>query len=114
MNDFNKSVNLLYDDKFDIRNYLERLIPTGQKNRFVCPVCNGSNLTIQPETGAYQCWNGCEVADIRQAIAPIEKTTNFSHKPKRKPFKQKPKKTIDIPSGATLLVAAELSDIPQP
>ena len=34
----NKSVNLLYDDKFDIRNYVERLIATGQKNRFICPV----------------------------------------------------------------------------
>ncbi len=114
MDDFNKSVNLLYDDRFDIRNYVERLIPTGQKNRFVCPVCNGSNLTIQSETGAYQCWNGCEVADIRQAIAPTEKTTNFLHKSKRKPSKEKPKKTINIPSGATLLIAAELSDIPKP
>ena len=114
MDDFNKSVNLLYGDKFDIRNYVERLIPTGQKNRFICPVCNGSNFTIQPDTGAYQCWNGCEVSDIRQAIAPVEKTTNFLHNSKRKPSKEKAKKTIALPSGATLLVAAELSDIPEP
>ncbi|MBD1856591.1 MULTISPECIES: DUF3987 domain-containing protein [Leptolyngbya] len=56
---------------FDIRNFLDRLNPVkGKKDRYYCPVCNGNNLTINPNTGAYQCWNSCENHDIREAIAP--------------------------------------------
>jgi putative DNA primase/helicase len=64
---------------FDIRTHLQKLtidkeLPT--EWRCVCPTCGGNNLTITKKSGPegsakYQCWNGCKVADIRNAIAPL-------------------------------------------
>ncbi|HEY9807071.1 MAG TPA: hypothetical protein V6D04_10915, partial [Candidatus Obscuribacterales bacterium] len=67
---------------FDIREHLDKLDPTKNKNRYICPVCNGNNLTVDPETGKYQCWSGCECKDIREAIAPWDnnKTSNANYK----------------------------------
>ena len=96
---------------FDIRNHIEKLTPTDQKDRYYCPVCEGHNLTIEEDTGAYQCWNGCEVADIRNAVAPLkEKSTRTAF---RKPIpKTKKSKPVPIPEGAKLLVSSNLGDIP--
>ena len=55
---------------FDIRDYLAQLEPTKAKHKYECPVCAGHNLSVNPRTGAYQCWNGCETQTIRTAIAP--------------------------------------------
>jgi putative DNA primase/helicase len=55
---------------FDIRDHLDKLTPTKSKNRYICPVCDGHNLTIEPNTGEYQCWNGCLCPEIREALAP--------------------------------------------
>ncbi|MEM6404280.1 MAG: heavy metal transporter, partial [Cyanobacteria bacterium P01_D01_bin.116] len=96
---------------FDIRNHIEKLTPTEEKDRYYCPVCEGHNLTIKQDTGAYQCWNGCEVADIRNAVAPLkEKSTRTGS---RKPIpKAKTFKPVPIPEGAKLLVSSSLGDIP--
>ncbi len=56
--------------QFNIRNFIDQLTPTKTKNRFICPVCDGNNLTIDPDTGEYQCWTGCNCKDIREAVAP--------------------------------------------
>ncbi len=58
------------EQKFDIRNFTDRLTPAKGSNRYICPVCGGNNLTIDPTKGKYQCWSGCECSDIREAIAP--------------------------------------------
>jgi Domain of unknown function (DUF927) len=59
---------------FDIRSHLE-IITLDKENLTeygcICPSCEGNNLTIAKDSGAYQCWNGCDVADIRNAIAPL-------------------------------------------
>ncbi|MFM7408336.1 MAG: DUF5906 domain-containing protein [Cuspidothrix sp.] len=55
---------------FDIRKFLDQLSPAKGNNRYICPVCQGENLTVDPKTGEYQCWNGCECKDIREAIKP--------------------------------------------
>jgi putative DNA primase/helicase len=58
---------------FNILNFLDLLTPVPNcKNRYICPVCGGNNLTVNPENGKYQCWNQCECSDIREAIAPWE------------------------------------------
>jgi hypothetical protein len=58
-------------DRFDIRNFTERLTPAKGKNRYICPVCSGQNFTIDPKDGAYKCWSGeCESKDIREAVSP--------------------------------------------
>jgi putative DNA primase/helicase len=62
---------------FDIRNFIDRLQPTKQRNKYICPVCSGNNLGIEPhpETGqppAYCCFSGgCDSRDIREAISPL-------------------------------------------
>lgn len=59
---------------FDIREHIEKLNPTKEKNRYHCPACGGNDFTISPKTGAYQCWsNSCANKDIRDAIAPLKK-----------------------------------------
>ena len=42
-------------ETFDLRNFLDRLTPKKGKNRYICPVCEGS-LTVDIKTGKYQCW----------------------------------------------------------
>jgi putative DNA primase/helicase len=55
----------------DIRNFLDKLEPTKEKGKFICPVCGGKNLSISPKTGAYQCFSGgCDSKEIWRAIAP--------------------------------------------
>ncbi|NJO63631.1 MAG: hypothetical protein HC836_37210 [Richelia sp. RM2_1_2] len=104
--------NHCYSQSFDIRNHIYKLTPTDQKDRYYCPVCEGNNFTINPDSGAYQCWNGCEVADIRNAIAPLKE--KFTRTAGRKPIpKAKGFKPAPIPKGAKLLVSSNLGDIPR-
>jgi hypothetical protein len=63
--------------KFDIRVHIERFSidrETPTEYRCICPLCEGNNLTIAKDSGAYNCWNGCDCADIRNAIAPLNPT----------------------------------------
>lgn len=55
---------------FDIRNHLDRLTATKERNRYICPVCDGNNLSVEAKTGKYRCWSGCECEEIREAICP--------------------------------------------
>jgi putative DNA primase/helicase len=56
---------------FDIRNFLDRLTPV-RDEKYICPVCANNNLSISAKTGKYQCWNGCDNKDIREAVSPWE------------------------------------------
>jgi len=58
---------------FDIRNFLDQLETTKEKNKYICPNCQGHNLSIEPKTGKYTCYNGCECRDIREALKPWAK-----------------------------------------
>gem|GEM_PF-3049658 len=79
---------------FDIRNFTDRLTPVdGKRNRYHCPVCNGDNLTIDPNSTKYQCWNGCGCPDIRNTVAPLEAPSS----PPRGPRVGKPIKTSPTP-----------------
>jgi putative DNA primase/helicase len=57
-------------DSFDIRNFIDQLEPTRVKNKYICPVCGGHNLSINPNNGKYSCYNECLHRDIREAIKP--------------------------------------------
>ncbi|MFM9160447.1 MAG: hypothetical protein ACKOPK_21670, partial [Dolichospermum sp.] len=78
---------------FDIRNFADTLTPAKEKNKYICPKCGGHNLSIEPETGKYQCFNGCTNREVREVIRPwnevveARKTGNYnaSPKPKAKP-----------------------------
>ena len=61
-------------NSFDIRNFIDKLTHV-KGEKYICPVCNNNNLSISKKTGAYQCWNGCQNKDIREAISPLENNT---------------------------------------
>jgi len=71
-------------EKFDIRNFSDHLTPARGKNRYICPVCGGNNLTIGSKDGAYKCWSGeCESKLIRDVIAPLPELQPKKIRPKR-------------------------------
>jgi hypothetical protein len=107
--------NLQQDNKtlqgqFDIRDHLDKLQPGKGKDKYICPVCEGRNLSIAPKTGQYKCWSGdCLSADIREAIRPLaeflaerkgERPPRQTRKPKSKKKEHPP---APIPLGAKLL-----------
>lgn len=59
---------------FDIRNFTDKLTHVNGE-KYICPVCGGNNLSISNKSGAYKCWNGCQVEDIREAVSPRENNT---------------------------------------
>lgn len=103
------------EQKFDILAYIDALEPTKRKNRYICPVCGGNDLTVDPKTGKYQCWHGCECRDIREALAPwdeVRKSNKSLHHSTRKCRSyqtQKPPKPVPIPPGEK-----ELAILPKP
>ena len=101
--------------KFDIRNFLDRLTPSKEKGRYICPVCEGGNLTIS-KSGKYQCWNNCECKDIREAVSPAIKG-HWRSTPQT--FSQKPRKQAvpaPLPNQNISLARLEspATDAPQP
>jgi len=106
---------------FDIRQYLDKLAPGKGKNKYVCPVCEGRNLSVAPKTGQYKCWSGdCSSADIREAIRPLaeflaerkgERPARQARKPKAKKKEYPP---TPIASGAKLLRLPAPGNPPRP
>jgi len=84
---------------FDIRNFTDRLTPTKQRDKYICPVCGGDDLGINPhpESGkppAYKCFSGeCAERDIREAIAPLAETLAQQGQSLRHYDKQRPKRS---------------------
>lgn len=114
--------NLLYPDhfsqdsnKFDIRDHLDRLQPGKGKGFYVCPVCEGRRLGIEPKTGKFNCWSGgCSAADIREAIRPL---SEFLAEVKGdRPARQarKPKATKKEYPPAPIPIGAKLLRLPAP
>ncbi len=99
---------------FNLLNYIESLTPTKEKGRYICPVCEGNNFTVNSKSGAYSCWSGCESKDIREAVSPSKGyqegkyTSRKTPKPKRKP---KPAPLPDIINLVKLTAPA--TDRPQ-
>jgi putative DNA primase/helicase len=98
------------EGSFDIRNFTEHLTPGKGKNRYICPVCSGKNLTIDPKDGAYKCWSGnCESKDIREAISPWDEVKGKSVSDRdRLPCKPKPPVPAPVPEGTI-----ELARLPE-
>ena len=78
-----------HKQSFDIRNHLDQLTSSSQKGRYFCPDCGGDNLTIG-QSGEYQCWNGCDCKDIREAVSPAFKKGQWQGTPQT--FSRKPRK----------------------
>jgi putative DNA primase/helicase len=108
-------------NSFDIRDHLDKLQPGKEKNKYICPVCGGQNLGIDPKTGKYRCFTSeCPSADIREAIRPLaeflaerkgEQPAAQVKKPRTKKKKYLP---VPIPLGAKLLRLPAPGQSPQP
>ena len=101
---------------FSILAYLDKLTPAREKGRYICPGCGGHNLTVAKD-GAYQCWNGCECRDIREAIAPRHFDNTYLQMPARpvKQLKAKLSSTIAIPTAQSIqlaMLSKPVADIP--
>lgn len=95
--------------KFDIREHIDNLTPAKGKNRYICPVCEGNNLTIDPKDGAYKCWSGnCESKDIREAVSPWDGTKS-SKRSNNHRQESKPPVPAPVPEGSV-----ELALLPEP
>jgi putative DNA primase/helicase len=112
-------------EKFDIRNFVDRLEPAKEKGKYLCPCCEFPKLSINPDTGAYTCYKGCDHRDIREAVRPLiellaeQRGNNYTPRQRRtvnKPKARKPKPALisvgDLISIAMLPEPA--TDIPQP
>jgi putative DNA primase/helicase len=109
---------------FDIRNFQDQLEPSKAKNKFICPVCGGNDLSIVPETGKYRCFNNCECKDIREAIKPwaevLAERAGANYTPSLNRLAAKPKrilpKSAPIPDGelGLVMLTQAATDIPQP
>jgi predicted P-loop ATPase len=106
---------------FDIREHLDKLEPGKEKNKFVCPVCGGHNLGVDPRTGKYRCFTSeCPSADIREAIRPLaeflaeQKGEQPAPQQKKPRAKKKEHSTVPIPIGAKLLRLPAPGQSPQP
>lgn len=112
-------------EKFDIRNFTDQLEPAKEKNKYVCPCCEQPKLSINPDTGAYTCYKGCDHRDIREAVRPWAELqakqygNNYTPRQRRtgnKPQTRKPKPApISTGDLITIAMLAEpATDIPQP
>jgi len=101
---------------FNILEYVETLTPTkgGGKTRYLCPVCQGNDFTINTKNGAYQCWHGCSVESIRETLSPMSPMNQTSSLPKKyiksRQFQQQP--IAPIPTGRLELLKQQVSDFP--
>ena len=96
--------------KFDIRNFTDRLTPAKGSNRYICPVCQGNNLTIDPNSTKYQCWRGCECSEIREALAPWDEISRKTYRP-RNCSRQRKKSRFSAP--APIPDKIELARLPE-
>lgn len=71
----------MFATTFSIFDHIEKLELVRQgrsESRFICPSCQGNNLAITNtgnNTGRFVCYSGCSSAQIREAIAPLNRTS---------------------------------------
>ncbi len=112
----NNFFNNWHSSAFSILDHIDKLEPAKGSDRYICPVCDGNDLTIETKTGKYQCWHGCECSEIREAISPwseIIANSNNGFYPNKKPrFKQKKPTPPPSPLPEDKIVLATLPEKP--
>lgn len=61
---------------FSILDYITKLEPSDHSGKYICPACNGNDLSVNEKTGAYNCFNDPSAkhrAEIRNILAPLER-----------------------------------------
>ncbi len=111
----NNFLNNWHSSAFSILDHIDKLEPAKGSDRYICPVCDGNDLTIEPKTGKYQCWHGCECSEIREAISPwseIVANSNNGFYPNKKPRFKPKKPTLPCPIPEGKITLATLPEVP--
>lgn len=61
---------------FSILEHLSKLEESNHKGKYICPVCNGNDFSVNLRTGAYNCFNDDSAkhrAEIRNVLAPLQR-----------------------------------------
>lgn len=61
---------------FSIIEHIQKLEKSDHAGKYICPACNGNDLSINEDTGAYNCFNDPSAkhrAEIRNILAPLER-----------------------------------------
>jgi hypothetical protein len=69
---------------FSILDYIDTLEETKESGKYICPACEGDNLSINKETGGYNCWNDPSPehrAEIRNILSPMVRWEKPSRDP---------------------------------
>ncbi len=84
----------ILNGRFSILEHVEKLTPSKEKGKYICPVCEDDNLSVNLKTGAYGCMsNQCETKLIRDEIAPLTPEAKAKYREqKTKPKTEKEKK----------------------
>lgn len=110
---------------FDIRNFVQYLEPSpkGETNKYVCPVCDGHNLSVSsdsPQYDCYQCHDTPEIARTCLLRSGINSETDFRKSNKNNVIgfgkKKKQKEFLTLPEliwkDGSLARLPELKNLP--
>ncbi len=77
----NSSNNGATSASFDIRNFVDQLIPNKkEKGKYICPACNGHNLSVNLKTGKFNCWNCEDTKAIVRHLAGGDNHTRWQNR----------------------------------
>ena len=95
--------------QFNMLDHVEKLTPS-KGGKFICPVCDGNDLSVS-KTGAYKCWsNQCDTGKIRDAVAPWSKETQNEYKA-RKSAPKSSKSLDDQAIAATIAIECKIDEL---
>ena len=94
-------------DEFIISNYLELLEPSEKdKTKYVCPVCEGQNLSIHKNGKKYSCFDGCQGKQIAYKLRQLNGEFNGKSKPtiaKIESVKETEDKPVSLKTAVSIL-----------
>lgn len=64
------------NNKFVISDYLGLLVQTKERNKYICPVCQGNNLSIAKDGLKFSCFDGCQSLQIAYQLRKLNKEFN--------------------------------------
>ena len=112
-----KTSQVIGEQGFDIRDYLDELEPSGEKKgKYICPVCGEHKITVNYDSGAYNCWGCGDTAGIRKIVISksSNKSKNVNRKVAKKPNTNKKPKPAPLPEGEfELLRLSDEVEIPK-
>ncbi|MFY7805649.1 MAG: DUF3987 domain-containing protein [Limnoraphis robusta] len=71
------------NNEFNILSHINQLIPAKEKGKYICPACEGNNLSIN-KNGKYNCWNCNDTQKIKDILI-----ANKPQPPKKSPRQKK-------------------------